>query len=89
MKIDLTIDQYILVVRNELAKRLSGRCGVRIIGDEQQSIRISWDNWHFESSSGLLKVYYDGEYPIDECVRLIIEDLQIEFVKILFKQNSQ
>lgn len=84
MKFDLTIEQYLIVIRNELAKQLSDRCGVRI-DDNSFSITISWDNWKFKTTE--LKTLYDNEYPIKDCVNLIIVQAQDEFVKILLSKE--
>lgn len=80
MKFDLTIEQYLIVIRNELAKQLSDRCGVRI-DDNSFSITISWDNWKFKTAE--LKTLYDNKYPIADCVNLIIVQAQDEFTKLL------
>lgn len=85
MKIDLTFEGYLIVIRYELTKQLSNRCGVRI-NEDSLSITISWDNWNFTTTE--LKTLYDNGYPIEECVRLIIVQAQDEFVKILLSSNS-
>ena len=85
MKIDLTFEAYLIVIRHELAKRLSNRCGIRINTD-LFSFTISRDDWHFTTTE--LKTLYDNGYPIEECVRLIIVQAQDEFAKILLSSNE-
>ena len=85
MKIDLTIEQYLLVIKHELIERLSRRCGVRINKD-LLSITIIWDNWNFTTTE--LKTLYDNGYPIEECVRLIVVQAQDEFAKILLSSEE-
>ena len=82
MKFNLTIEQYLIVIRNELAKQLSDRCGVRI-DDNSFSIAISWDNWKFKTVE--LKTLYDNGYPIEDCVNLIVVQAQDEFAKLLVR----
>ena len=85
MKFDLTIEHYLIIIRNELAKQLSNKCDVRINGD-LLSITIGWNNWNFTTTE--LNTLYDNEYPIEECVRLIIVQAQDEFAKILLSSNE-
>lgn len=85
MKIDLTFEAYLIVIRYELAKQLSNRCGVKI-NKELLSLTISRDDWHFTTTE--LKTLYDNGYPIEECVRLIIVQAQDEFAKILLSSNE-
>ena len=90
-KFELTVEQYMSVVRFELAKRLSDRCGVRITNngmgynDGLHSIRISWDDWNFEVGLKAFKTYYGNKVPVDACVKEIIADVKSEFAKQLLK----
>ena len=79
-KFDLTIEQYIAIIRYELSIRLSSKCGVRTVCD---SIQISWDDWRYAMAFNAIKVYHDNGVPIEECVQNIICDAKAEFVKQL------
>lgn len=90
-KFELTVEQYMSVIRFELAKRLSDRCGVRITNngmgynDGLHSIRISWGDWNFEIGLKAFQTYCNNGLPVEACVENILADVKSEFAKQLLK----
>lgn len=88
-KFELTVEQYMSVIRFELAKRLSSRCVVSITNnriDGLHSIRIIWDDWNFEIGLEVFQTCCKNGIPVEDCVKSILTNVKSEFVKQLLKQ---
>lgn len=100
----LTFEQYLNVIVSELIGRLSTKCKVSIRNNEYgygglktiakeykefDSIRVDFDDWHYDFDTMNVEKSYKVEKDINEFVDIFIEQMKSEFVKQLMKEEKK